>query len=122
VSGALRRPADPAPWPWLGLASCALAVAGATIFILGSTLSFQGSYGEEAGKQNVGVNFSFGSELGAGGMAGTAACFVAGAALGALALHRERRSRVVAAVALALNGLFGGLLVAFVVAGYVQGG
>jgi hypothetical protein len=121
VTAGLRRPGDPSPLPWLAIASCVLAIVGATVFIAGSTYRLEGSYAEEAGTENVGVNFSFANNLGTGGTAAVVAGFVAGAVLAVVALVRQEPRRPVAFAGLALNAVLGLLVAAVEVFGYLQG-
>ena len=121
MTDGLRRPGGPSPLPWLAIASCVLAIVGATVYVATSTYKLEGSYAEEAGTENVGVNFSFANNLGTGGTAATIATFAAGAALGVAALVRREPWRPVAFAGLALNAVLGLLVAAVEVFGYLQG-
>jgi hypothetical protein len=114
VTRGLRRPAESGPWP--GILSCALALVGAAILLVSSSLSLQGSYGEADGEQSVGFNATFATDLGPATTVGTPACLVAGLVLGLLAATRSERWRLLGWTGVALNAvslvLFAALLVA----------
>jgi hypothetical protein len=120
VTGELRRPAESGPWP--GILSCALALVGASIFLVSSSLSLQGSYGEADGEQSVGFNFTFATDLGPATTVGTPACLVAGLVLGLLAATRSERWRLLGWTGVALNAICLALFAAVLVTDFVQRG